>query len=246
MPALYFRTGLRLSNLNKLSLFSETCTVTTRFWKQSKNRALGTTSTYYQSTPLGMVTSGGGWYLAPEAAIEKYAGGVLKHVSLTKVLQFADSWALLPGAVGFFITLIALFFSPWWLAAGLGVVVYIAARLILPGVVLPSLSSGVRILVHPIFQVLAAFLVLSYLGMQDQLTLAVTGLVAFALYRWDLLGIALNPLLSPLLNRAYPLSVADQILRATLIRLALRHGVELPQIATLEAKMRKTLNRTRT
>lgn len=204
---------------------------------------MGTLPSYYQSTPSGIVTSGGGWYLAPETAIEAYAGDVLKHVPLSHILRFADTWALLPSTIGVLGTIGLLYVSPWSIALGAGLLLYVVARLLLPGVVLPSLSKGVRVAVHPVFQVLFAFLALSYLGMQGQIGAASAGLAAFVAYRWDLPGILLNPIVQPMLSRMYPLPVADQILRASLIRFALRHGVELPQIAVLEAQMRKTMNR---
>lgn len=194
---------------------------------------------------MGIVTSGGGWYLAPEEALDAYAGEVLKRVPLAQVLRFTDAWGLLPSSLGVLSTVGLLFISHWSIALGAGLLVYVMGRLLLPAMVWPSLSSVVRVAVHPIFQLLIAFLALSYLGMQGALFSATAGLATFALYRWDVPGILLNRLLEPFLNRMYPLQVADQILRATLIRLALKHGVELPQIAVLEAQLRKAMNRNR-
>lgn len=185
------------------------------------------------------------WYRATEADLTAYAGGVLEKVPLGQILRFADTWALLPSTLGQFATLTLLFFAHWSIALGAGVLVYVIGRLLLPGVVLFSLSTVIRVVVHPAFQVLVSFFALSYLGTRGNLVAGAVGLAAFVLYRWDIPGIVLGGALKPLLDRLYPLPAADQILRATLIRLALRHGVELSQISAMESQLRSALNRKR-
>ena len=65
----------------------------------------------------------------------------------------------------------------------------------------------------------------------------IVGLVGFVLLRWQLLRLLLERPLAGLLRRLYPLGVNDQMLRAVLLKSALRHGISLPAIEEMEDRL---------
>jgi hypothetical protein len=60
-----------------------------------------------------------------------------------------------------------------------------------------------------------------------------TGLAAFVLFRWGIVGWALKKGLRPLWRRLYPLPVTDQVLRGLIVRAALKYRVSVPQVDAL-------------
>ncbi len=188
----------------------------------------------YIDTPYGIFTAAGVWFHTTEEALRKYAAPVLNQVSLSALIEWAEVWIRSPQLMTLWGLPVLLLVMPPGVAIGVALVVYAATALLSPAAVHPLaarvLSASDVVAVQGIFYVF----MLSILAAQEQLMAVVVGLVGFILLRWRLIEKALNPVIQPLLERWYPLPVADQILRAFIIRTAVQHQLDLPQVEAIE------------
>lgn len=188
----------------------------------------------YIDTPYGIFTAAGVWFHTTEKALREYAAPVLNQVSLDTLIEWSEVWIRSPQLVTLWLLPALLLVMSPALAIAAGLAVYAALALLSPAVVYPFaarvLSGSDIVAVQGIFYVF----MLSILAAQEQLMAVVVGLVGFILLRWRLVEKALNPVLQPVLARLYPLPIADQILRAFIIRTAVRHKLDLPQVDAIE------------
>jgi hypothetical protein len=96
-----------------------------------------------------------------------------------------------------------------------------------------------RVLEKPLVQAALYIAVLSYLGAQGSVGAVGVGLAGFVLMRWRVLPLALRPVLKLLRRPLYTLPPPDQVLRAFVLRAALRHDIDLPQLEQLKRDLRR-------
>ena len=181
-------------------------------------------------TPRGLFSASGVWFRAREADVRSYAGSVLEHESLEKLVQRAEVWLRSPETV-FILLLPALLWAVgtrWAIVAAVGS--YLVWKAIAPAMVNRLLGAFFRVAEHPVPQLVYYTIVLSVFAMSDAYLSLALGLAGFILARWGLMRKATDPLVRPLWQRLYPLPVADQVLRATIHRAAIAHRAALPQI----------------
>lgn len=85
-------------------------------------------------------------------------------------------------------------------------------------------------------------IVLTLLGWGGQTPAVICGLAGFISLRFGLIDLLLKPILAPALTKLYQLPIPDQVLRALIVRAALRHNVDLPEISQLEQSAREAWN----
>jgi hypothetical protein len=184
----------------------------------------------YVDTPYGLMTEAGRWYHIPEADVREYAGPVLDHVSLDRLVQWADAWVESPRTVTLWLLPPMLWqLSPGW-AVGGALMVYVGWALASPAL---TSVGGVRVasgLSSPIVQGLYYVATLSALAAIEQYAAVGVGLGAFVLFRWGVVEWAARKGLRPLQRRLYPLPVTDQVLRGLIMRAALKYRVSVPQV----------------
>lgn len=187
----------------------------------------------YVNTPYGMVSADGRWYHIPEGAVREYAGPVLDYVSLDTLVGWADAWIASPRTVTLWGLPVLLGVLPPGWAVGAALALYGGWMVLSPA--LPWIG-GVRLvsgLSHVGLQALYYALTLSILAGLGQLAAMGVGLVGFVLLRWnivDRMGGVVRQWVHP---RLYPLPVADQVLRALIVRAALKHRVQVSQVEAL-------------
>lgn len=190
-------------------------------------------SSTYVDTPRGIFTADGVWFRTTEKQLQEYAGPVLHHVSVQELVTEAGAWLQASRTLTLWVLPVLLFVLPPLPAALAALALYLAARLLLPGMVLRPLVHLVQHL--QTVQVQAAYYVvtLSVLGMSGQTMAVVAGLAGFVLLRWGVLAYASRPVVDPLHRRLYGLPAPDQVLRALIVRVALHHDVDLPHLDEL-------------
>lgn len=187
----------------------------------------------YVDTPYGMMTADGRWYHIPEADVREYAGAVLDHVSLDRLVQWADAWLDSPRTATLWLLPPLLWGMPVGGAVAAAVALYVGWALASPawpGVGAARVASGLS---HTLVQGGYYVVALSYLAAIEQYAAVGTGLAAFVLFRWGIVGWAFGGVLRPLRRRLYPLPVTDQVLRALIVRAALKYRVSVPQVDAL-------------
>lgn len=199
--------------------------------------------TPYVDTPQGVFTAGGVWFRTRVALLEDYAGAVLAREPLGRLLAAAERWLRLPQLLALWLLPLFLwFFSP--VQAGLGaLVVYLAAAVLGPSFVSRGLDGVLRVLDVVLLQAFFYVFALSVLAAQERLTAVWVGLGGFIVLRWGLVRWATKPLVEVLGRTLYRLPVPDHVLRALIIRAALRYDVAMPEIEAIEREILATIHR---
>lgn len=189
-------------------------------------------------TPQGLVSPNGVHFHTTRTLLEDFAGPVLKVVSLPKLVERAEVWLRGGAAVALWaLAAFLLFVPPMWAAVG-GFLVYVGWETFSPLWVSRWLVGLLRGLENPIVQAVLYVAVLSALGVRGQVAAVGLGLAGFVLVRWGVIPWLLRPVLRWLRRPLYTLPVADQVLRAFVLRAALQHGVALPELEALKRELR--------
>lgn len=197
----------------------------------------------YVDTPNGLFTAAGIWFGATEKDVEQYAGPVLERRSLAWLLGRAEIWLRSPETLALWGLPIFLTLADPVLAAVATVLLYVGWRIFGPSFVLLPAASVLAVLDHVLLQGLYYVFMLSRLLAMEQLVAVVVGLVGFVLLRWGLAAWATEAVVRPLHGRLYRLPVPDQILRAFITRVALRHRLSLPHLDRMERRILENWNR---
>lgn len=188
----------------------------------------------YVDTPQGIFTDALIWFRTREAWIQEYAGAVLEHRALGRLLSDAAVWLRSPQTLALWM-LPALLVSISALHAALATVLFFAAWQALgPSLVSRGVLPALRILELVVLQALVYVGTLSWLASEDRIAAMAVGLAGFVLLRWGVLRMAFRPLTKMAWRALYRMPVADHVLRAIIVRNALRHRVTLADFAAIE------------
>lgn len=189
--------------------------------------------------PHGMVTASGVRFHTTRALLEEYAGPVLARVPLEVLLGRAAVWLRSGQTLALWVLALLLLVVPPAGAALLALTVYVGWETLGPALVGRRLAAVFGVLERPLVQVALYVVVLSVLWTQGQAGAVAVGLAGFVLVRWRVLALLAGPLLALLRRPLYTLPVADQVLRAFVLRAALEHGIALPQLERLKEELRR-------
>lgn len=187
----------------------------------------------YVNTPNGLVSGRGRWYHIPEEELRAYAEEVLDHVSLDQLVRWADAWIGSSRTVALWMLPVFLWILPgvWAIAATLGL--HVGWALLSPAA--PTLFGAwlalglENVFLQGGYYVLALSI---FAGMEEFGAVGI-GLVAFALFRWGVVGWVVQAGAHPVRRWLYPLPVTDQVLRGLIVRAALKYRVSVPQVDAL-------------
>lgn len=184
-----------------------------------------------------MFTASGTWFHVTRADLEDYAGEVLKRVELERLVTDAESVVRSPQVITVWMLLGLLFFTSPAQAALAAAVMFLAWSVVGPGFVTLPILRLYRALDLVPLQGLAYVTVLSVLANQGNLVGLGTGLAGFVLLRWGVVGRILDPIAAAFRKSLYRLPLADQALRAVIVRHALATGSRLAELDDMERRM---------
>lgn len=181
-------------------------------------------------TPYGMFTSNGLWFHVREDEVRRYASDVLNHVPLETLVTYAGRWVQSPQTLAIWLLPVLLVLLGPTPAAACTLGAYLGWKAFCPAVVSWKAMGVMRALNIPVVQGLFYVFALSYLAVNDALGAVTVGLAGFVLLRWGLVRRATDPLVQWMWRGLYRLPVADQVLRAVIVRAARNYGTSLEQI----------------
>lgn len=187
--------------------------------------------------PTGIFTAAGTWFHVSARDLEAYAGPLLERVPLERLLATAETVLRGPQTLTAWMLLVVLLAATPVEAAASGALLFLAWSVIGPGLVLPGLPRALRVLEQVWLQGLAYVAGLSLLAAGGAPGAVWVGLAGFVLLRWGVLERLVDPLAARMRSRLYALPLPDQVLRAVMVRSALRERVSLPQIDRIESDM---------
>lgn len=191
---------------------------------------MGAASPTFVDTPRGIFTASGIWFRTSEAGVRDYAGDVLDHEPLRVLVRHAEVWLRLPETLALWCLPAALWVLPIWGAVGFSLGIYVTWSLLGPSLVNRPMLKVAFLLDHVFVQLMYYVGVLSLLAITAHYAALVVGLAGFIILRWGVIRKIVEPGLTTLLQRMYPLPVPDQVLRALIHRAALKYRVALPEI----------------
>ncbi|MEM6325822.1 MAG: hypothetical protein AAF791_01755 [Bacteroidota bacterium] len=197
----------------------------------------------YIDTPAGILSAGGVHFRTTEAALEDYAGPLLAKEKLAAFIRRAEAWLEAPRTLAIVTLPLWLWVLPWPWALVAILATYVLAALALPAAASRVGASVACVLANPGVQAIWLLAALSALSFLEGGPAVWAGLAAFVVLRVGLAERLLGPLLETARAKLYPLPVADQVLRAFLVRGAIRHNVSLPGLDEIEASARRAWQR---
>lgn len=202
-----------------------------------------TDGAYYVDTPAGLFTAAGIWFNTTEQALHAYAGPVLAREPLEGLLRRAEVWLRSPQTLALWALPLFLLQLPPAGAALAALAAYVGWALAGPGLVNRPLASVLRRLDSVLLQALFYVFMMSLLAAREAYPAVWVGLAGFILLRWGLVERLTRPVVTWLGRRLYPLPIADQVLRATIVRAALHHGASLPELDRMTDHMVQIMTR---
>ena len=198
----------------------------------------------YVDTPQGIFTAAGNWFRARKDALEAYAGPVLEHESLERLLGRTEVWLRSPETIVLWalpIFMIVIEPLPAILAA---VTIYIGWKGLGPSLVSLGIGRVLDLLDRVWLQGAYYVGILSYLASLEMYVAVLVGLIGFVFLRWGLVGKVVGPVVRVIWATLYELPIADQILRGFIMRTAMKHRVALPQLEKLERQILEMFSKT--
>lgn len=194
-------------------------------------------STSFVDTPRGIFTAAGVWFRTTQVELERYAGAVLEHEPIERLIQRTEVWlrsaqTLTLWMFPAFLALIAP--VPAALAA---LTVYVAWRSLGPSLVSRAFERVLRVLDRVWLQGAYYVAILSTFAATERVALVWVGLIGFILLRWGVVEKVTDLLVRLIWTTMYRMPIPDQILRAFILRAAMKHHVSLPQLDELERRI---------
>lgn len=194
-------------------------------------------STSFVDTPRGIFTAAGVWFRTTQTELEKYAGGVLEHESIERLIQRTEIW--LRSAQTLTVWLFAIFMIlieplPAALAA---LTVFVGWKSLGPSLVSRCFERILSVLDLVWLQGAYYVGILSYFAASNAYAAVWAGLAGFILVRWGLVEKLTDLLVRLIWGTLYKMPIADQILRAFILRAAMKYRVSLPQLDQFEQRI---------
>ena len=192
----------------------------------------------YVDTPAGIVSADGTHYHTTEPLLRGYAGPVVEAVGMGPLLRRAGAWVRSPRTLAVLALPALLAVLPWWVAAGMALVLYALWSALAPGTLFLSLARAMPVLESAAVQALVFIAALSAFAAAGRFDAVWTGLAGFAAFRLGAVEAAFRPVVGAMQRQFYRLPPADQTLRLLLVREALRRGVSLEGFDAIEDRVR--------
>jgi len=196
----------------------------------------------YVDSPTGIVTISGTRFRTTEKLLDEFAAPVFGHEPLVGLIRQAEIWAQSPVTMTLWALPVLLQLLPVWAAASIVVLFFAVSRVVAPAAPVRVGIAILGILQKPVLQAVYYVVLLTLLGWAGQTSGVIVGLAGFIALRFGLVDMLLNPLLAPILSQLYPLPIPDQVLRAVIVRAAIRHNIPLPELSHLEERAREAWN----
>ncbi|MGM0506769.1 MAG: hypothetical protein ACQER4_06245 [Bacteroidota bacterium] len=183
------------------------------------------------------VTSGGHWFYATQEMVRSFAPGLLKRRSYEDLVGEAVVWIESTDSLAMLLFLVLAFQMPAGWAVALTLLFYAFWYIGKSALVTRWLTRPISWLGSDLFQLVAAALALSFLGMDGRYAAVGAGILFFFLFKVGLLRMALSRWELKRYNGG--LTRNDRVLKMVLTRRALAEGLETDETARLEEGIRE-------
>lgn len=191
----------------------------------------------FVNTPRGIFTAAGVWIRATEEEIDRYAGSVLEHEPLERLVERTEVWLRSPQSLTVWALPLFMLAAAPLPAALAALTVFVGWKSLGPSLVNRPTERVLEVLDLVWLQGAYYVGILSYFAAIEQFAAVWTGLAGFILVRWGIVEKLTELPVRLIWSTLYALPVPDQVLRGFIIRAAMKHGVSLPQLDALERRV---------
>ncbi len=200
----------------------------------------------YHSTPQGILTESGIWYRTTIDLLNEYAGALFEREPLELHLARSDIWIRSPHTLSIWILAFGIMvYQPWKLAIAIPVF-FLVWQILSPALVTRRMSFLLRVLDAVLLQAILYAGTMSVLAMSGQYGAVAVGIGGFVCFRWGILTHLTRPIVVRCWKAMYKLPVPDHILRAFMIRSALKCGINLAGFEEIEQSVIENMFRKKT
>ena len=195
------------------------------------------TSVKFHDTPHGILTESGVWYRTTVELLNEYAAELFEIEPLEKHLAYSDTWIRSPHTLSVWLLALGVVMYNPWQSLAVVAFIFLGWQIVAPALVSRSLSPLLRILDAVLLQAILYAALMSMLAMSGKFQSLAAGLLGFICLRWGILTYLMRPLVSRCWRKMFKLPIPDYILRAFIIRGALKKGVVLADFEGIEQRI---------
>ena len=201
-------------------------------------------STTYIDTPNGIITEKGTWFRTTENSLREYAGALLNHEPIEKLISSADLWLSFPINLSLWLIPLVLWQLNPLIAAGSILLLYMLLRISGPFYTSHSLSFIPSLLNRLELQAILYFFFLTIQLQSGLYSTAILGFTLFVLFRWGVIKKMLDPVLSRINGKIYKVPYEDKVLRSVIVKKSMKYHTTLKEVNDIESSvMRKIVGR---
>ncbi len=197
----------------------------------------------YHSTPQGILTESGVWYKTTIQHLNDYAGDLFDQEPLDVYLALADTWIRSPYTISLWLLPFGILSYDLFQWSVIVLSFFLIWQIIAPALVNRTLSPLLKLLDAVLMQALLYAVTMSILAMSGRYDALAVGLLGFILFRWGILSYLTRPIVTFCWKTMYTLPAPDHILRAFIIRGALRNGITLADFEDIERKVAEQITK---
>jgi len=192
----------------------------------------------FVDTPRGIFAANGLWFRTTLNSLEEFAGEVLEKEPVEALIEKSAVIYRSPRTVGLWTLIISLLLVSPPISVAISIASYFIWSFVRKSVGGNGIYQILNVLENVGLQVLAFAAALIWLAMWPDIAKVVVGLVGFIVYRWNILDMVFRPLIEGSNNKA---GVPDQILKAVIVRSAIKHRISLDYLKKMEQSMQRAM-----
>ena len=201
-------------------------------------------STTYIDTPNGIITENGTWFRTTEDSLREFAGELVDHEPVQRLLSSADLWLAFPANLSLWLIPIALWQLNPFIATGSILLLYILLKISGPFYTSHSLSFIPSLINRLELQAILYFFFLTILLQSGLYSTAIFGFILFVLFRWGVVKKILDPILKAINGKIYKVSYEDKVLRSVIVKKSMKYRTTLKEVTDIESSIvRKIVGR---
>lgn len=191
-------------------------------------------------TPFATVSSGGHWFHATRETVREYVPGLMKSYSFEELISRAVTWIDSADSLSMLLYFILIPFLNVWVAALIVLLFHYFWYHQKSAFVVIYFTPLLSLFNRDFFQLLAAAVALSFLGIYGMYAATGIGIIYFFLFKLGLLR-RLWDRIDLRKNADYALPLNDRVLKMILIRYSLYENVPPPEIERMDRQVQKAV-----
>lgn len=200
-----------------------------------------TSNSEFIETPLGILTARGNWFHTTSEQINRFAPGLLKKVTLGKLVRAGEDWVRSPDSLSLLLYLGFVFLLNPWIALVLALAFHLLWNQNKSAFVSRPLTIVLKVLNSDPVLMLAALVVLSWLGISGQYVALGIGVVLYFLMKIGLFRKGIDKLYARPGKQGITLN--DRVFKMVIVKYALHYHVSIDEIDRMDEKIRELVIR---